>query len=301
MRLVYLCVGIIIFIIFTFVWFVVPDIDLLQYRAVRVGYTRFYQLIDSLFNEFQTEGDDEIEDMFEPYIQTNEYDEDATFEKLTCYTWSSLNDLIRINHERLMDASKNVHVNPRKLHDQLQKDLEITNAMVKSYNTRLRMEIEHLPSFLLSHQNQLKQMLATLNDINRGFQYLIGDAINKIDRDQYELQKSSGVRIARILQQFELVIQSQNEAHLDCTCDVAKHLDAMVQDLVDKIHLCVNITGDQFSDYIKETITPMANSMETTIRSVSRGIKRSKTSVEVFYQLPMKVRKPMLRYRTFFH
>lgn len=291
MRLVYLLVGIIAFTIFSIYLFMVSEIDLFQYRAVRVGYTRFYQLMDSLFNEFRDEDEDTmIEDMFETIFQSEI--EDTDIQTLTCSTWSSLNDLIRVNHERVIDTSEKVRNNPKKLHDRLQKDLQITNAIVQSYNTRLNMEMNKLPNYLSSYQNQLSDILDTVNDINQGFQYYVGDAIEKIDNDQYESHKSSCVRLAKILQQFELIIQSQNEAHLECACDVAKKLDEIVQNFAKRIHLCVNNTGDQFSNYMKETITPMANSMETAIQSVNHGIKRSKTSVEVFYQLPIKVRMP---------
>lgn len=286
MRLVYLVVGISIFTIFTiYYWFEVSKINVFHYRAIRVGYTKFYQLMDSLFNEFQREEYDEIEDMFEPIIQN----EDENTQKLTCYTWSSLNDLIHNNNNRVTDASKKVRDSPVIIYDRLQKDLQITNAIVRSYNERLNRAINKLPPFLTSHQNQLSEMLATVNDLNQGFQYLIGDAIEKIDHDQYESHKSYNVRLSKILQQFELLIKYQNEAHLDCACDAAKHLDVVVENLMERFHLCVNITGEQFSNYIKETITPLANSMETTIRSINRSIKKSKTSVEVFYQLPIKV------------
>lgn len=289
MRLVYLVVGISIFTIFTIYWFEVPKIDVFHYRAIRVAYTKFYQLMDSLFNEFQRQEYDDIEDMFETLIQTGDYNEDINTQKLECYTWRSLNDLIHINHNRLMNVSK-VHDSPRIIHDRLQKDLQITNAIVRSYNERLNLAINKLPSFLSLHQNELSEMLATVNDVNQGFQYFIGDAIEKIEYDQYESHKSYNVRLSKILQQFELLIKSQNEAHLDCACDVAKHLDVVAQNLVERFYLCVNVTGEQFSNYIKETITPLANSMETAIRSINRGIKKSKTSVEVFYQLPIKVR-----------
>lgn len=287
MRLVYLIVGISIFIIFTIdYWFEVSKINVFSYRAIRVGYQK---LMDSLFNEFQRQEYDDIEDMFEPLIQTGDYNEDANTQKLTCYTWSSLNDLIHKNNNRVTDASKKVRDSPVIIYDRLQKDLQITNAIVNSYNERLKLAINKLPSFMSSHQNQLSEMLATVNDMNQGFQYFIGDAIEKIDHDHYVSHKSYNVRLSKILQQFELLIKSQNEAHLDCACDAAKHLDVVVEDLMDRFHLCVNITGEQFSNYIKETITPLANSMETTIRSINRGIKKSKTSVEVFYQLPIKV------------
>ncbi|XP_055302865.1 uncharacterized protein LOC129568682 isoform X2 [Sitodiplosis mosellana] len=284
MRLIHLFVGIIIFTIFIIYWFVVLSIDVFQYRAMRVGYKRFYQLMDSLFNEFRSEENDEMEEVFESHI--DDYDEDNNIQKLMCYTWSSLNDLIRINNNRLIDASKRVRDSPTILKDRLEKDLQITNAIVYSYNIRLNLA---LPPFLSLYQNQLSEMLATTNDINKAFQYFIGDAIRKIDHDQYESYQSSSIRVAKILQQFKSVIQSQNEAHLECACDTAKHLDALIQDFAERLYLCVNATSEQFSNYIKETITPMANSMETTIRSVTRGMKRSKTSVEVFYQLPMKV------------
>lgn len=289
MRLVYLVVGISIFTIFTICWFEVPKIDVFHYRAIRIGYTKFYQLMDSLFNEFQRHEYDDIDDMFETLIQTGDYNEDVNTQKLECYTWSSLNDLIHINHNRLMNVSK-VRDSPKIIHDRLQKDLQITNAIVRSYNERLNLAINKLPSFLSLHQNELSEMLATVNDVNQGFQYFIGDAIEKIEHDQYESHKSYNVRLSKILQQFELLIKSQNEAHLDCACDVAKHLDVVAQNLVERFYLCVNVTGEQFSNYIKETITPLANSMETAIRSINRGIKKSKTSVEVFYQLPIKVR-----------
>lgn len=188
-----------------------------------------------------------------------------------------------------MNATKRVHKSPITLKTLLEKDLQITNSIIRSYNERLQLE---LPFFLLSHQNQLGDILTTVNDINKAFHHLIGDAIKNIDRDQYEWHQSSSTGMVKILNQFKLVTQSQNEAYLDCACDAAIKLDTFVQDFVEKFYLCVNITSEQLSNYLKDTITPIANSMETTIQSITRGIKRSKTSVEVFYQLPMEVSKP---------
>ncbi|XP_031619317.1 uncharacterized protein LOC116338306 [Contarinia nasturtii] len=292
MRFVYIFAGVIIIAVSVLYWFVISRIDLFQYRAVRVGYSRFYQLMDGLFNEFRNEGDDDINEFtsFESLLRSDDDDEENEVdENLSCSSWKSLNDLIGVNHERVMNISKKIRKNPRILNDRLEKDLYITNTIVTSYNTRLSSAIENLPSFLLSYHNQLVDMLDTVNYINQGFQYFIGDAVQKIDHDQFEAHKSSCIRLAKILQLFETIIQSQNEAHLKCACTVATNLDGVVEHFFESVHLCVNNTGEEFSNYIKETITPMANSMETSIRAINRAMKRSKTSVEVFYQLPMKL------------
>lgn len=302
MRIVYYFVGIVIITLFVFHWLVITKIDLFQYRAVRLGYAEFYHLMDGLFNEFRNEDDDQDDYHFDSFVDSNDDVEDAHIEKLSCYTWSSLNELIAVNHERVMNSSKRVINSPKKIHDRLVKEMQIMNRIIQSWNIRLNLAIEHLPSFLNSYQNQLDNMLATVNDINQGFQNFIGDAITKIDHDQFETHKTSSIRIAKILQQFEMIIQSRNEAQLECACDVAKNLDDIVQDFTAKVNLCANNTGEQFSDYFKDTITSMANSLETAIRSVNRAMKRSKTSVEVFYQLPIKVCVPInITYHAFFH
>lgn len=299
MRFVYVFVAVILIAISVLYWFVISRIDFFQYRAVRVGYTRFYQLMDSLFNEFRNEEDDEISDMFEAIFSTNNDEDTENDVERTLCSWQSLNALIAANHERVMNTSRKIRKNPKILQDRLVKDLEITNTIFDSYNNRMNLAIEQLPPFLLTYYSQLSAMLDTVNDINRGFQNIIGDAIQKIDYDQFESHKSSCVRLAKILQQFEMIIQSQNEEHLQCGCDVAMKLDELVENFANSTHFCVIKSGEDFSNYMKEIITPIASSMEISIRAINRAMKRSKTSVEVFYQLPMSVSIPNSKFVKF--
>lgn len=250
-------------------------IDWIQSDVEQIGSLRFHQLIDNLFKKFEHE---EVENKQE--IDTHQ---------MECNSWNSLSDLIDVNHYRVTNASKIVRDNPKKLYDNLQKDLKITDEIVGSFNRRLISIFERFPSYLLSLKNQIDNLLNTANDINHEFQYFVGNAIVEIDFDQFESHKSSCVRIAKIHQQFEHIIQSQKEEYLECTCNVAKLLNESVQNFVGSIHLCVNTTGQKFSEYMKETTLSVSQYMESIIRSISLAMERSESSIEVLYHLPMKV------------
>lgn len=287
MRLLYILSGIVVLSFLLWYKIVNNEINLLQYRAVRVGCTRLFQLVDSLFNAFSSEEDNKIDSMFDSVDHTRENEEEIAIDRLTCYSWSSLNEIININRDRVMNASTIVSENQYKLFDKLQIDLQITSAIVKNYNKRLN--VKNTRQYLTVHQSQISDILATINSINTGFQYIIGDAIEKIDHDQLNSYECSSARLVKIIEQFEKIIQSRNEVHLGCTCDVAKLLDGVVKNFMESVHSCVDVIGESFSNYIKETILSMANSMESLIRSFNTATKRSKTSVEVLYQLPKKV------------
>lgn len=279
--------GIGILIAFTIFWQINLSIDLFQCRAAKEGYTRFHQLINSLFNELQNQEADEIDNLYATFIHNMDTN---NVQQIICNSWSLLSELIGVNHDRVLNASKIVRNNPTILYDHLHRDLQIADQIVNSYKKRLTLAFNKFPPFLLLHRNRLDNILATVNDINHEFQYFVGYAIERIDFDQFESHKLSSVRMAKILQQFENIIQLQNESHLGCACDVAKLLNEIIWNFIESVHLCVSATGQELSDYIKETMLPVSHSMESTIRSVDRAIKTSSTSIDTLYHLPLKVR-----------
>lgn len=255
------------------------------------AYTKYELLRDRALEEFMKlvfENEDSHE--FDSLDNTNVIDEEEIIiDKIKCDTWNSLNEIIGANHARVMNASTIIRGNPKKLYDTIQKDLQITSKVVESYNTRLSFVKDEFPTYLISEQLQLDEILTIVNSINQGIQHLVGDAIGKIDYDQFETDKLSSIRMAKILQQFEMIIQSRDELYLGCACDVAKYLDGVIIDFSESVHFCVNNVSTRFSDYIKETILSLSTSMESVIQTVNRAMKTSKTSIEVLYQLPIKV------------
>lgn len=270
MRLCFILAGTVILTIFL----CYPTIN----NSLKVGCATLFKLSDSFFNEIKSENDGKKNSI---YSKTE--DEKIDSNVITCNSWSSLNDLFDNHIERVIDTSKIVNETPIILFDNLQKDLQIFNAMVENYNTRLG------TFHPLEHRSELDKILITVNTINKGFQYILGDAIEKIDHDIFESHKLSRAHIKRTLEQFKKIIQIRNEARLECTCDVAKLLLGVIEKFATSTYMCGNVTNELFSNYIKKTILHMANSIESIALAFGRAEKCSKSSIELTYILPKKV------------
>lgn len=269
--------------------------NIFQHRAVRIGYTKFYQLMDSLFNEFYDEESGQVEDMFEHHDFDENIDElvadvDESEKELACYTWSSLSDLIGVYHRRIMNVSRELRDHPNYVAEKLATPLKNMELFTRNYDIRLATAIDRLPKYLMGSKAILLSIKQSILDIGHGIQDTYPDAIEKIDEDSKEALKTIIVRFAKILRQFENVIQSQNDAHLECCCDVAKTFHDIINSTLHNSAKCVNQTGEDFEYHIKDTQMPVMHFMETTLFYLSKSMKKSKSSIDNFYQLPMQVR-----------
>lgn len=62
---------------------------------------------------------------------------------------------------------------------------------------RLAVAKNAFPSYLVSQRTQLDDIVAIINSINQEFQNSIGDAIEKIDYDQFESHKLFTIRLQK--------------------------------------------------------------------------------------------------------
>lgn len=294
MRIVPFIVGVLVLCILSFVYFYEHFVyHAFQYRVVRLGYTQFYQLMDSLFNEFSDQEseppfDDELERVF-PLGPVR--DDVADLEpQLACYTWSSLSELIGVNHQRVINASKILRSEPNVIKDRLTTPLVGIQMFIQNYNARLRMAHDRIPSHFTMATKFLESINDTLNAIGADYNTVVPNAIEKIDEDHRRSLKTIIVRFAKILQQFENVIQSQNDAHLECTCDVAKLLDMVIVDVFEHgMDQCVTDASESMEYHIKDNQMPMTHYVETTLFMANGAMKKSKSSIDSLYQLPMQV------------
>lgn len=265
--------------------------NLFEYRVVRVGYTKFYQLFDSLFNEFHDDEEDQVDDILAwKYENETTDDDDVDNLEKTCYTWNSLSDLIGDNFHRVINASKEIREHPKIMNEKLTNPIKNIALFIQNYDTRLTAAIDRLPPYMFSSKQILESIKTAINGMKENFQTIVPKAIEKIDADHTESSKTIIVRFAKILRQFENVVQSQNDAHLECTCDVAKRLDEIIRSTLKQNGKCVNDTSEQFEYHIQDTQGPLMHFAELTLFTVARAMKKSKSSIDNFYQLPMQVR-----------
>lgn len=294
MRIVPFIVGIIVLSILSFVYYYEHLVNhAFQYRVVRLGYTQFYQLMDSLFNEF---GDHETEPLFddelERYVPLGPVRDDvADLEpQLACYTWSSLSELIGENHKRVINASKILRSEPNVMKDRLANSLGGIRMFIQNYNARLQMAHNQIPTYFTMATKFLESINDTLNAIGTDYHTIVPNAIEKIDEDHRRSLKTIIVRFAKILQQFEHVIQSENDAQLECTCDMAKLLDMLMVDVFQNgMDQCVIDASESMEYHIKDNQMLMTHYVETTLFMANGAMKKSKSSIDSLYQLPMQV------------
>lgn len=294
MRIIPFIVGIIVFSILLFVYFYEHFVyHAFQYRVVRLGYIQFYQLMDSLFNEFSDpESDPPFDDEIERIMPLGPVRDDVADSEpqLACYTWSSLSELIGVDHQRVINASKILRSKPNVMKDYLAKPLGGIQMFIQNYNARLKMAHDRIPSYFTMATKFLESINDTLNAIGKDYHTIVPNAIEKIDEDHRRSLKTIIVRFAKILQQFENVIQSQNDAQLECTCDVAKLLDKVIVDVFEHdMDQCVTEASEMMEYHIKDNQMPMTHYVETTLFMANGAMKKSKSSIDSLYQLPMQV------------
>lgn len=294
MRIVPFIVGIIFLSAFSFVYFYEHIVNnAFQYRVVRLGYTQFYQLLDNLFNEFNIqESESPFDDEVEPIVPLGPVRDDVadSESQIACYTWSSLSELIGVNHQRVINASKVLRSEPNVMKDRLAKPLSGIQMFIQNYNARLKMAHDRIPPYFTMATKFLESINGTLNAIGKDYHTIVPNAIEKIDEDHRRSLKTIIVRFAKILRQFENVIQSQNDARLECTCDVAKLLDVVIVDVLENgMDQCVTDASETMEYRIKDNQLPMTHYVETTLFMSNGAMKKSKSSIDSLYQLPMQV------------
>lgn len=272
-------------------------LKLFEYRVVRVGYTKIYYFMDSLFNEFYDEDDEKEEDLFAWRLNSNDkIDEtesdvdDSNKDDLAGYTWSELNNLMELNLGRIKNASAVARESPTFIQDKLKMPLNSILNLLQSYESRLKMTLQRMPPYLTSSKPMLESISESMHTLYDLYKNTVATAIKKIADDDKQTLKTIVVRFAKILRQFEHVIQLQNDAHLECTCDVAKKLNKILINTLENRSKCINKTSDAFAYHIKDTQLPVMHFMESSMFFVSQAMKKSKSSVDAFYQLPMQVR-----------
>lgn len=307
MRIFPFIVAIIVLSIISFVYFYDHFVyHAFQYRVVRLGYTQFYQLMDSLFNEFSNqESEPPFEDGIDRIVPLGPVIDDVADLKpqLACYTWNSLSELIGVNHQRVINTSKILRSEPNVMKDRLAKPIAGIQMFIQIYNARMKMAHDRIPPHFTMATKFLESINNTLNAIGADYQTIVPNAIEKIDEDHRRSSKTIIVRFAKILQQFENVIQSQNDAHLECACDVAKLLDMVIVDVFKNgIDQCVIDASETMEYHIRDNQMPMTHYVETTLlmaKLAQGAMKESKSTIDSLYQLPMQVCKMIMIFQRF--
>lgn len=275
------------------------DLNVFQYRAVRIAYKNFLDLMDSLFNEFRDEDDEEGEQTFlSSFFGEEEGEEIVVEEEIieenhppACYTWETLNELLALYFQQIKNASILVREMPKKIDPKLYSEVENIMLTVRNFDVRLSTMIERTPRYLFTAKAMVSSIQSNLREIQDVFASTVLKAIERIDADQIATQKMVIVRWAKILRQFEKVIESQNDAHLDCTCDVARKLYEHLSSLEDAMQTCGNDARTQLRSYIAESSILLSINLEMAMMILTESISSRKkySSVDAFFELPKRV------------
>lgn len=269
------------------------NMDLFQYRVVRVGWTKLYKLIDGLFNEHDEEENQNIHDIIKEFLESQERESNEEKEEEDdgpkCDSWISLSELVSLSYERIMKANKLIKENHKIVQDELYGPIDAIDFLAESYTKRLNSIVQRLPSFLKTSQAFFEYTNTTLNEINDGLQEIVKNAILKIDSDQVRTQKMVVLRLAKIQQQFEKVIQSGNVNHLECTCTVAKQFYTVTEYLVDQFDYCVKKTIHDCSNLVDNTHFLLTETLTMIFATATSALDKSESNVDGYYQLPLKV------------
>lgn len=274
--------------------------DLLQYRSVRVGLTQAYQFIDGLFNEFPNEEDEQIDDMFE-HLMTDESEDEPTEDdeetETSCYTWPSLNGLIEDVHQRLMNNTLALPDRKHRIETDLRKSITSVEQTTDSFEARLSWFNDHVDSVILpTTENYFDIIRKSLENIKE-FEQTIKKLITRIDADQSRKQRGIIVRLAKVQRQFEKVLQSQNDAHLECTCDVVKMMDDVTTRYFDGVDMCVNPLIEKFNEVLNVLEDSIRHIMEYVMHATLPGINPKESVYDIHYKMPAQVRKISLKIR----
>lgn len=273
------------------------DIDLFQYRAVKIAYKNFFQLMDSLFNENRDEEDDQ--DYWQNFLDEEMAAEEEEIEEIvesteeisrpSCYTWMELSDLLSHNLQHIKNVSKIVRETPKKIDIKLYSDIEKMTLKTNAFLARFATMNDRLPRYLFATKKILSGMQETLLDIGQLFSNTILKATERIDAEQVITQKMIIVRWAKILQQFEKVIQSKNDAHLECTCELAKKVHDITSNLEHFIKPCANPARRKFQMLIEEASGWMSLTLEMTLLLIVDPKDKKYSKIDAFFDSPKKV------------
>lgn len=269
--------------------------DLLQYRSVRVGLTQTYRFIDSLFNDNYDEEEEQIEDMFEYLVASEPTDENAESqdepEETTCYSWPSLNGLIDEVHQRIMNNTIAMPEKRHRIETDLRKSITSVEQVTESFEARLSWFSDHLDSLILpTTDNYFGIIRKSLKNIKE-FEQTVKKLITKMDANHMRTQRGIIVRLAKVQRQFEKVLQSQKDAHLECTCDVVKTMDDVTTAYFGGMDDCVEPVIERFKEVLNALEDSMRHVMEYVMHATLPGIKPKESVYDIHYKMPAQVRK----------
>lgn len=269
--------------------------DLLQYRGVRVGLTKLYHLFESLFDENYAE-EEQVDDIFEYLVassektdENHETDENNT-DTRTCYTWSSLNVLVDEVHQRLMNNSIALHEQTNRIEHDLGKSIKSVEALTDSFEVRLSWFSDHVDKIITPTTDHFFEIIrASLANIKE-LQASIKTMFTKLDADHLKLQRANIVRFAKVQRQFEKVIQSQNNAHLECTCDVVKVMDDVTSMYFGDTDNCIDRAVDRLQEVYDSLDISLNHAVKIVTHATVPGIKPKESVYDIHFKLPGPVR-----------
>lgn len=268
--------------------------DLLQYRSVRVGLTQAYRFMDSLFNDNYDKEEEQIEDMFDHILESEPTDENVESEdepEITCYSWPSLNGLIEEVHQRIMNNTIAMPEKRHRIETDLRKSITSVEQVTESFEARLSWFSDHIDSLILpTTDNFFGIIRKSLKNIKE-FEQSVKKLITKIDANHMRTQRGIIVRLAKVQRQFEKVLQSQRDAHLECTCDVVKTMNDVTTAYFDGMDDCVDPVIERFKEVLNALEDSMRHVMEYVMHATLPGIKPKESVYDIHYKMPAQVRK----------
>lgn len=268
--------------------------DLLQYRQVRVGLTQLYRAIDSLFNDISDEEMNQEEDMFEYLVDNSEFIDESSenstdIDPISCYSWSSLNQLVDDVHKLIFNSYLELNeTNYRG--KEIQKSITGVESSTELFEMKLDWYDDHIHTALAPTTHNFFRIIRNSLTNIKEFQQSLNNIISKIDADHLRIQRAMIERFARIQRQFEKVIQSQNDAHLECTCDIVKVMNDMTTVYFDDNNKCIDDAMIQLNEVVEATQSAVDNASQFVMRATLPGIEPKESIYDIRGKMTAPVR-----------
>lgn len=278
--------------------------DLLQYREVRVGLTKFYRILDSLFNELYDDENYKTEDIFEYLVEDgepiDESSEDSTApEEISCYSWSSLNQLVDDVHQNVMNSYIALNETNPRLKD-LQNSITTTESQAESFEMKLYWVSDHIDITLAPTAHSFFTIIRKSLTNIKEFQQTLSELATNIDEDHVRIHRAIVMRLAKVQRHFENVIQSKNDAHMECTCDAVKVMHDMTTKYFADMDQCVDRCMDQLDEVIEATQSSLDSATQFVLRATLPGITPKQSVYDIHGKMTTPVRMQYVSFKSNF-